>query len=181
MISDKEKYRIEIMHRLEENWKSFNILFELKHYGNCISIMCQELDQYVRILYLIKQSHFMRDDFIKCSVNDQKWHYSDSDNKKKYVTDDDIRKFASKLDGWELSIVEFGYVFKHLSSNLNYVLKDPIKLLDKNGRNTIRKYVMEYHNIDLSEDYSINDLILVLPEIFKKISRNIEDYLMDLR
>lgn len=119
--------------------------------------------------------------FIKNSINDQKWHYYDSENNKKCVTDDDINSFAKTLDGWEQSIVEFGFVFKHLSNNLNYVLKDPIKILDKTGRDIIRKYIFEYHEKQLNDDYTLSDIIYVLPEIFNKISRNIEDYLIALK
>ena len=176
MITQNDEYQKMIKQRLDENTKSFNILFELKNYCNCISIMCQELDQYIRLLYLVKQPAAIRDVFINNSINDKKWYSIGDDNKKAYITDKDINEFAKILTGWEAEVFEFRKVFKNLSLNINYMLRDPIKGLDDFERSVIYEYVKKYHDPEFSYKYTIKELIPELPLIFGKISDSIHEY-----
>ncbi len=177
MITPKDEYRKLIISWLEENWKSFKILFELKHYGNCISIMLQELEQVIRILYLLNQPDYIRDQLINNSINNQKWFIIDVNNKRRYIKEAEIFHFSDNLTGWEAGIIEFGSCFRNISNNYNYMSKDPIKSLNDSERNSIYKYIIEYHNKEFSNDYSITDLIPVLPMIFSKISDKIKEYI----
>ena len=176
MISPKTEYKNMIQHRLEENWKSFNILLGLNHYGNCISIICQELDQFIRVLFLLKQNSIEKENFINNSINNQKWYRIGSNGKKEYITEESISLFAKTLTGWESSIYKFGYVFENVSKNFNYVLKDPIKGLDDKERKIVSDYVKEYHDNNFPKDYTIEDLMPVFPMIFMKISNSIKEY-----
>jgi len=176
MITPKAEYKNMIDHRLEENWKSFNILLGLKHYGNCISIICQELDQYVRILFLLKQNAIEQENLINNSINNQKWHKIGSDGKKEYITDESISSFARELSGWESEIYRFGIVFENISSNFNYVVKDPIKGLDDQERKIVYDYVKDHHDSNFPKSYTIEDLMPVFPMIFMKISNSIREY-----
>ena len=179
MISLDEEYRKLVIRRLEENHKSFDILFELKNYGNCISILCQELDQYIHMLYLLKQPQDIRDRYIANSINDQKWYSLSADNKKKYVTDEDIDNFAMTLNGWELGIFHFKKAFNDISKNFNYMLKDPIKGLDRCEKNVIFRYIKEYHDPSFSTEYTISEFIPKLPMVFKKVADSIHRYFND--
>jgi hypothetical protein len=170
MISEKVEYSNTIKHHLEENRKSFNILFELKHYGNCIAIMCQELDQIIKILFLLKSEKSDRTNLMHLTVNNQKWYKMDRTEKKVFITDDFLEKYAESLIGWEKSIYYFGFSFKSLSNNLNYFLKNPIISLDESERLKIYEYIREYHKEDFPLDFSIDDLIPILPLVFNKIS-----------
>jgi hypothetical protein len=176
LIPQNVEYNKLITHRLEENWRSFTILFDLKHYGNCISIMCQELDQYIKILFLLKQTKQIRDQLIHNSINDQKWSIINSDNKKEYITDQKLNEFAGNLVGWEARVFQFGCVFKNISNNFNYMLKDPIKSLDDSERALIHEYIREYHDSSFSKDYTITELVPILPMILKEISDSIRKY-----
>ena len=176
MISKEVEYVNILNNRLDENWKSFNILLGLKHYGNCISNMCQELDQFIKILFLLKQSTHDRKQFINNSINNQKWFIALADNKREYITDGTLRSFAETLTGWEKAIFDFGYIFKNLSNNFNYMLKDPIKSLDNDEREVIYKYIIEYHNSGFIKEFTINELMQILPSIFVKILDNIKEY-----
>jgi hypothetical protein len=180
MISPKEEYIHLITHRLEENWKSFSILLKIKHYGNCISIMCQELDQIIRLLFLIKSRSYERKQLINLAINSQKWYLLGENNKKEYITDEILFKFTDSLKGWERSFYEFGFSFKHLSTNYNYLLKDPIINLKKIERERIYNYIKEYHVQDWPINYTLDDIIPVLPLIFEKLSQNLSLYLAQL-
>jgi hypothetical protein len=120
MISENDEYKKMINHRLEENIKSFKLLYGIKHYGNCISIMCQELDQIIRLLFLLNSSSNEKKQFINSSINNHKWYIVNSLNKKENITDEMLLKFTETLNGWDKSIYEFGFSFKSLSNNFNY-------------------------------------------------------------
>ena len=180
MITQLKEYRNLINQRLDENWKSFKVLFDINHFGNCISIMCQELDQFIIVLFLIKQKRYLRDHFMKLSIENQKWYIVNKDNKKEYVTEDLLLGFIKTLTGWEKSIYEFGFIFKHLTNNANYALKDPIQSLGDDERQVIYNYIKEYHKIDFPNGYTMLELIPILPMIFEKISDNLKNYLLQL-
>lgn len=173
MISEKEAYKRLISRTLEENWKSFTILFELKHYGNCISLVCQELDQVIRILFLSKSRAHEVDELISQALNSQKWFLLSPDRKKTYITEETLSEFATTLEGWEKGIYEFGLAFRSLSNNYNYILKDPIKGLKDAERQKIHAYIVEYHSKDFPADFALSDLIPEIRGIFERISENL--------
>ena len=176
MITPQVQFKKLINKRLEENSKSFSILFGLSHYGNCISIMCQELDQYFRLLFLLKQPQHVRDHLINNSINDQKWYITDSKNKKEYITEATIEEFAKGLKGWESDIFEFRNIFYKITNNFNYILKDPIKGLNESERDLIFKYIKEHHDQSFEKNYTIKELVPVLPMIFLRISNSMKEY-----
>lgn len=180
MISEKDEYSRLILHRLDENWKSFSILYDLKHYGNCISILCQELDQSIRLLFLLKRNEFERESFIHSTLNSQKWHLPGNERKKEFITDEMLIDFAQTLTGWERSIYEFGFAFKSLSNSYNYMLKDPIRSLNETERSKIHAYIANYHSADFPSGYKLPDLIPLLPAIFEKLSTNLRSYMKQL-
>jgi hypothetical protein len=177
MISENDEYKKMINHRLEENVKSFKLLYGIKHYGNCISIMCQELDQIIRLLFLLNSSSNEKKQFINSSINNHKWYIVNSLNKKENITDKMLLKFTETLNGWDKSIYEFGFSFTSLSNNFNYGSKDPIKSMNEADRKKLSDYIIEYHIKDFPEDFSLDDLIPVLPMIIKTISSKLKSYM----
>jgi hypothetical protein len=177
MITQNDEYKKLISHRLEENVKSFKLLYDIQHYGNCISIMCQELDQVVSLLFLLNSNSEDRRLFMQSSINSQKWFIVNKENKKVYVTEEMIVKFAETLTGWDKSIYEFGLSFSNLSKNFNYGSKDPIKSMNDFDRVKLSTYIRDYHINDFPINFSLNDLIPVLPIIIKEISTKLNDYM----
>jgi hypothetical protein len=177
MISEKDEYKRIISQRLGENWKSFKILFGLKHYGNCISIMCQELDQIISLLFLLNRNQYEKEHLVRLSINSQKWFFLNGDNKKVYITEKEIINYADSLQGWEKGIYEFGLSFQCLSKNFNYLLRDPMKSMSENERRQISDYIKEYHNTVFNDNFSLDDLIPLLEDIFKTITSNLLIYM----
>jgi hypothetical protein len=177
MIPQNEEYKKLINHRLAENVKSFKLLFDIQHYGNCISIMCQELDQVISLLFLLNSNSDDKKLFINSSINSQKWYVLNRENKKEYITDEMLVKFAESLKGWDKSIYEFGLSFGSLSKNFNYGSRDPIKSMNDFERDKLYSYIKEYHNNDFKRDFSLNELIPVLPLIIEEISKKLKIYM----
>jgi len=177
MISQRDEYKQLIEHRLKENIKSFELLFGLKHYGNCISILCQELDQIVRLLFLLNSRAEDRRLFMESSINSHKWFRMNSENKKELITEEILLKFTDTLNGWDRAVYEFGFAFNNLSSNFNYGSKDPIKSMSDVDRQNLYKYITEYHVKDFPREFTLGDLVPILPAIIKLISKNLLAYL----
>ena len=62
-----------IQKRSEENDKSIKLLYKQKLYGNCISILRQELDSMVRVLFLLSQEQEIRQCLIQQTLNNEKF------------------------------------------------------------------------------------------------------------
>jgi hypothetical protein len=180
MIAENIEFKNMINSRLEENMKSFNLLFSMKHYGNCISIMCQELDQIIRLLFLLKSNPNARKQYITSSINNQKWHITDIDNHKDYVTDKLLLDFTKTLSGWDKGIYEFGFSFNSISHNYNYGSKNPINSLSASDRKVLYTYIQEYHVKSFPKDFSLDDIIPILPLIMELITINLKKYLASI-
>jgi hypothetical protein len=180
MLTLKEEFRRMVTTRSKENRKSFRILYELKHYGNCLSILRQELDSAVRVLYLLNKRQPERDHLIGLTLNNQKWFILGPDGKKQLIVDKTILDFADSLEGWERSVHEFGYSFIHVSNNYNYLLKDPVAGLKGVEKERIGNHIRAYHRPDLPADYTLSDIIPILPAILDKLSGNLESYISRL-
>jgi len=177
MISEMEEYKNLVTHRLDENLKSFNLLYGMKHYGNCISIMCQELDQIIRVLYLRNSSKIEQQQLMYCTITNHKWFIVNRENKKEYITDEVLLRFTKTLTGWDQNIYEFGFSFKNLTNNYNYGSRDPIKSMSAADRAKLEKYISEYHVHDFKKDFTLDDLIPVLPMIIDEISAKLKSYI----
>jgi hypothetical protein len=180
MITQTDEYKKMISHRLQENLKSFKLLYGIQHYGNCISIMCQELDQIIRLLFLLNSSPTNRKQFMESSINSHKWYIVNNDFKKEFITDEMLSNFSDTLTGWDKGIYEFGFAFGNLSNNFNYGSKDPIKSMNEIDRKNLSSYISEYHKKDFPSDFTLTDLIPILPGIIDMISTNLQSYLARL-
>jgi len=141
--------------------------------------MRQELEQSINVLFLIKQNKIDKDKLIELAIANKRW--SININKiKQYINDEVLQIFSESLDGWERGIYKFGFVFKSLSVNYNYMLRNPINSISEIERRTIHDYIKEYHVSNFRADFNIDDIIPVLPHIFEKLSGKLKESLMQL-
>jgi hypothetical protein len=180
MQQDIIEFRKIIEHRLDENWKSFTLLFNMNHYGNCISIMCQELDQMIAILFLLNRNEVERKHLINLSTNNHKWYFLDYETKKNYINEKDLINFADTLIGWDKSIYEFGLSFNKLSINFNYLMKDPIVGMSESDKSKIYTYIKTYHSYEFPVQFGLKELVPLLKEVFTIITAKIGAYLEKL-
>jgi hypothetical protein len=99
--------------RSAENSKSINLLFDNGIIGNCISILRQELDSFIRVIYLGKLGDMNeRQRLMGLSINGQEWNELTINGKLRKITDRDMVNFANVLFGY------ISYVYKALSNKL---------------------------------------------------------------
>ena len=63
-MSSTERFCQLLRKRSEENKNSFEVLFRNRLYGNCFSVLRQELDSMVNVIYLLNETDLSLDDLI---------------------------------------------------------------------------------------------------------------------
>lgn len=162
--------------RSKENEQAIYLLSRNQLTGQVISILRQELDSMVRVIFLLSQKKEEREYLINLTLNGKKWKLINNTQ----VTDKLMVDLADTLNGWTKSVYKFGCAFIHLSSFHNYTYNDPFDNLDTEELNSIKAYLNNYHSFPLTTQLSIKSISLYLPMIFDKIKGNLECYINDL-
>lgn len=159
--------------RSHENQKSLNILFQQGLIGNCISILRQELDTFIRIIYLGLEPNLKeRERLMKSTLNGEKWRTLSKNNKLKNITDREMIDLSNKIKGYVEYVYKFGCSFIHLSDYHNYKESNPFNKLTFKERFDISFYLNQYHGFPKNKELSLQNIISYLPDIFNKISSN---------
>jgi hypothetical protein len=146
--------------------------------GQMISILRQELDSLVRVIYLLAQKdHRYRQRLIEDAVSGKKWTRSGS---KKPITDREMVELADTLRGWTKSAYTFGCAFIHLSSFHDYRERDPLAQISETERKAIIEHLRYYHGGPMRSVPLFSDIVPLLPAVFDKIASNLECYVADL-
>jgi len=145
--------------------------------GQMVSVLRQELDSMVRVIYLLKQEPERRKFLINASVDGKKWSQQGSNGR---VTDKNMVDLANELQGWTQSVYKFGCAFIHLSGFHDYNDRDPLLLLPDDERQDILDHCRHYHGGPAVGSENFRGLMPFLPRVLDKISRNLECYLEDL-
>jgi len=177
MSDIKNKYIALIKKRSEENEKALKLLFEQNLFGNCISILRQELDSFIRVMYLGRISNFdERVRLMSQTLSGEKWSVLTSNNKWKQITDKDLVSKADELIGYIHYVYRFGCGFIHLSDFHDYTSTNPFAKLDTFERSDIKLYLNQYHGFSRDDELTIENISYLIPDIFNKISTNLTCY-----
>ena len=142
-----------VTQRSGEHSCAINILLQQQLYGQVISILRQELDSMVRVMFLLSISDLnLREHFINQTLEGIKWSYP---NTKKVVTDKQMVDLADKFYGWPF------FVYKE--------------------RNDITRFLHQYHSFPLELELNLENIIPYLDKVFNKVSSNLACYIEDLR
>lgn len=151
------------------------LLSNAKLVGQMISVLRQELDSMIRVIYLLTQNKDRRELLIDASVSGESWRKAASKAK---VTDKEMVELAQALQGWTQSVYKFGCAFIHLSALHDYNDRDPFLQLPIEERSDLLEHCRHYHGGPTTENFE--GFIPYLPLILEKISGNLECYLEDL-
>lgn len=160
-----------------ENEITIKILYDNKLYKKVIGTLREELELYIRTLYLLFKDDFEREKLLSEFFNNIQWKNS----KNKRVTDREMVDFANNIGGgWESISYKFACSFVHLSVLHNWNNKDIMNLVQVGDKYTIINYINQYHNAKLSYNCTFENILQYSLEIFKKIKDNMEYYLLEL-
>lgn len=166
-----------VKNRSEENKLSLSKLYENRLFGNCISILRQEIDTFMRIIYLGRLNSLgERERLIRLTFNDKKWNALTENNKMKIITDKDMIDIASEVKGYVQYLYRFGCGFIHLSNYHNYKTDNPFDKLKLNEQIDIKFYLHQYHGYPIETNLTVESMEDLIPNIFDKISQNMLYY-----
>jgi hypothetical protein len=167
----------QVRSRSLEHQRAMQLLSAAGLAGQMVSVLRQELDSMIRVIYLLAQGTERRELLIDASVRGEKWAQEGSRAK---VTDREMVELSQTLQGWTQSVYKFGCAFVHLSGLHDYNDRDPLEQLSTAEREDILEHCRYYHGgPDLGAEY-FRDLVPYLPRILRKISENLEWYLAAL-
>ncbi len=171
-----------IRNRSEENRQAINCLFSsTRLISPPISIVRQELDSMVRVIYLLSLNDpAERRRLIESTLRGEKWRIKTTKGRWKEVTDRDMVDLSQRLEGWTLSVYKFGCAFIHLSFYHNYLTEDPFNRLSDEEKHNIISHMRYYHGGPNHDNPDMFELASYLPQVFHKIADNLRCYLEEL-
>lgn len=162
--------------RSNEHRRAIHALRELP--GQMVSILRQELDSLVRVIFLLaQQDREYRNLLIEAAVEGKTWSASES---RQRVTDREMVELANKLHGWTRSVYRFGCAFIHLSNMHDYQSRDPLQQIPEDEREAILEHLRHYHGGPSQSQPTFGDIGHFLPRVYEKIADNLECYLKSL-
>jgi hypothetical protein len=177
MTDIKQKYISLIQKRSGENEKALRLLFTQNLIGNCVSTLRQELDSFIRVMYLGRISDFSeRERLMNQTLLGEKWSVLTANNKWRQITDKEMVEKSTELKGYIQYVYKFGCGFIHLSDFHNYKTKNPFDKLDYSEQFDIIFYLHQYHSFPRDRDLTIENITSLIPAIFEKISANMAYY-----
>jgi len=175
-MGNTEKFCTIVRQRSKENKQAVSLLFRTGLTGQIISVLRQELDSLIRVIFLLNQTLDERNHLINCTLTGQKWKLKSNGK----VTDKQMVELANSLHGWTKSVYEFGCAFIHLSSFHDYSFNDPFENLELKEINSIKSHLNFYHGFPMATTLTMNSISQYLPMIFDKIESNLECYVKEL-
>lgn len=168
----------QVRSRSLEHQRAMELLAGARLAGQMVSVLRQELDSMVRVIYLLAQSPERREILINASVRGEKWSQEASRAK---ISDKEMVELAQALQGWTQSVYKFGCAFIHLSSLHDYNDRDPLSQLPAEERRNILGHCCYYHGGPAPGAERFEDLVPYLPRVLEKIAGNLECYLEALK
>jgi len=153
-----------------ENNQAMTLLVEQRLLGNAISVLRQELDSMVRVIYLLSCEANVRLSLVTDMLNGKKWN----------VTDRKMVDYSDQYWGWTMFVYKFGCSFIHLSQYHEYLTENPFSQITEEDRTTIKSYLNQYHNFPDDHALNADTLEPYLLKIFEKIRDNMLHYLSEL-
>lgn len=176
MIPTEQFCRI-LRERSIEHVSSGRLLFANGLYGQVVSILRQELDSMVRVIFLLHQSLAVRQHFIEQTLLNTKWTLP---NSRTTVTDRQMVDLTNTLYGWTNSVYKLGCAFIHLSPMADYRNENPFLQLSSTEISNIKHHLHDYHSFPLAHDLSMESVNPYLLKVLDKVSSNLECYIVHL-
>ena len=171
-----------IRNRSEENRRAMHC-FSTPHdvLSPAFSLLRQELDSMIRVIYLLTiEDAAERQRLIQSTLQGKKWTARTAKGKFRNITDREMVDLAQQLQGWTLSVYNFGCAFIHLSDFHNHLAQNPFEALSDLERQNILSHMRRYHGGPFNDRPDMKELASYLPQVFEKITGNLNCYLEQL-
>ncbi len=157
-----------IRSRSDEHAKAFSRIHDLP--GSMMSILRQELDSLIRVLYLLSISDLKeRERLMSCTLKGERWKRLTPNGKQFVVTDAKMVETSGKFEGWANSVYRFGCAFIHLSNFHGYLSSNPLETISIEERTDVLEHMRHYHGGPRSDNPTFDELATYFPRVFEKI------------
>jgi hypothetical protein len=145
------------------------------------SILRQELDSMIRVIYLLSVNDLTeRQRLIDSTLRGERWKFRTTKGRWRDVTDREMVDLAQQLQGWTKSVYKFGCAFVHLSDFHNHLAENPFDKLEASEKQDILSHMRCYHGGPCHDNPDMVELSLYVPQVFEKIASNLKCYLKQL-
>ncbi|MES2284104.1 MAG: hypothetical protein V4547_00365 [Bacteroidota bacterium] len=174
-MTNKEQFCRIVRERSKEHKKAVNLMLQNGLYGQAISILRQELDSMVRVIFLLEEADLsVRSHFIGQTLKNKKWTLP---NSRTIITDRHMVEIADFMFGWTQSVYRLGCAFIHLSPMNDYKNENPFLQLTQEEKDEVREHLNNYHSFPLTNDLTMQTVSPYLQRVFTKVSDNLEYYI----
>jgi hypothetical protein len=167
----------QVRRRSREHARAIDMIAKVGLVAPAVSILRQEVDSLVRVIFLLAQPLAYRETLIRASINGERWRRP---NGRSPIADREMVELSAGLIGWTQSVYRFGCAFVHLSNLHSYDVGDPLGKLPAHERQDILEHLRYYHGGPKPDHPNLDDLLPFIPKALKKISDNLEHYLEQL-
>jgi hypothetical protein len=163
----------QVRSRSAEHAKAMRLLEAHQLPGIMASLLRQELDSMIRVIYLLATTDMSeRRRLIEASVAGEEWKHASKNGKEKYIRDAEMKELANKLHNWTKNVYKFGCNFIHLSSCHDYNDRDPFVNLPAETQREIIDYLRCYHEGRPTQEHpTFDDLTPLFPRISASMIR----------
>lgn len=178
MISTIQKYGQVVRKSSTENENAIRLLYNNRLYKKVVGTLREELELYVRTLYLLNQSSINRERILADFFDNKQW----TNERGKRITDRELLEFAGQIKGygWEQISYKFACCFIHLSMLHNWDNEDVTTIIETHEKQIIISFINQYHCANLNNQSTFVDFMQYGLAIFEKIKGNMEYYLDEL-
>lgn len=156
--------------RSEQNKAALDLLLKAHIYAIAIGLLRQEIDTFVRLVYLQSVDAPLANELIAQFVRGERWS-----RKKKLITDGEMVELAQAKHFWVEKAYRFGCKLIHLSDFHDYQSVDPFTTIPTSDKRTIMNFLRDYHGYR-ENDIDLPRFIELLPKVMVKIRGKVEKY-----
>ena len=133
-----------------------------------MSILRQELDSLIRVLYLLSITDIdERERLMSCTLSGERWKITTNNGKKAIVTDAVMVEASQNFEGWAKSVYKFGCAFIHLSNFHGYLSSNPLDAISNMEKADILEHMRCYHHGPTSDNPTFNEF----SEYFNRVNQ----------
>ncbi|MCA9993380.1 MAG: hypothetical protein KDE29_20485, partial [Anaerolineales bacterium] len=179
-ISTLERFCRQVRERSKEHQQAFQILHHQNLWGAALSLVRQELDSMIRVIYLLEiEEPIERNRLIEDSINGRHWKRQTEKGKWIRITDREMVDLALERHGWITQVYQYGCNLIHLSDWHDYQHSDPVDNLSETERRKLRSEIEDFHVRELG-NVSFEMLKWQASYTIDKIASNLECYVKQL-
>jgi hypothetical protein len=180
-MADVARFTALVRERSRQHQAAFEHLMREGLHAPALSLVRQELDSMIRVIFLLGLSKPERSRLIRASLRGIQWTRPSKTNPAKNVriTDREMADYAQNHHRWVQQVYRYGCNLIHLSDWHGYEQHDPTKNMTEIERNDVRAAMEQARGRHL-EPISFCSLLEHAPYAIKKIAGNLECYVKDL-